>query len=83
MIRKVVLDVLKPQNPSILEFSSQLSKIKGIKKVEIVTTEMDREVETVKITLYGNIRFEEVRRVLEDLGASIHSIDEVVAGKRL
>jgi hypothetical protein len=81
MIRRLVLDVLKPHNPGIIELSKQLSELDGIEGVNIVTYEIDQEVENIKIILGGNdINFETVKEKLEGLGAAIHSVDEVAAG---
>jgi len=84
MLRRVVLDVLKPHNPGILELSEKLCKVRGIDGVNIITYEIDKEVENVKIVIEGrNINFEKVKKILEDSGAAIHSIDEVAAGKKI
>lgn len=84
MIRRLVLDVLKPHSPSILELSEKLSKIDGVDGVTIINYEIDREVENVKVVLGGiNIKFENVKKVLEECGAAIHSIDQVAAGKKI
>jgi hypothetical protein len=84
MIRRLVLDVLKPHNPGIVELSKQLSELDGVEGVNIVTYEIDQKVENVKIILGGNnINFEEVKNKLESLGAAIHSVDEVAAGARI
>jgi len=61
-----------------------LSKIKGIDGVNIITIEIDREVENVKIVLEGpDINFNKVKKVLEDSGGAVHSVDEVAAGKKI
>jgi hypothetical protein len=84
MIRRLVLDVLKPHNPGIVELSKQLSELDGVEGVNIVTYEIDQKVENVKIILGGNnINFESVKNRLESLGAVIHSVDEVAAGIRI
>jgi len=84
MLRRLVLDVLKPHNPSILDLSTKLSKIKGVDGVNIITIEIDKEVENVKIVLEGSdINFNKVKKVLEDSGGAVHSIDEVAAGKKI
>jgi hypothetical protein len=84
MIRRLVLDVLKPHNPSILDLSKKLCTLKGIDGVNIITYEIDKDVENVKIVLEGpDIEFEKVKKVLEDNGGAIHSVDEVAAGKRI
>jgi len=84
MLRRLVLDVLKPHNPSILDLSNKLSKLKGIDGVNIITIEIDKEVENVKIVLEGtDINFNKIKKILEDSGAAVHSIDEVAAGEKI
>jgi len=81
-LRRLVLDTLKPYEPSIIELSQSLSELHGIEAVNISIYEMDRKVENAKITVEGtDISFEEVRRVIAEFGGTIHSIDEAVAGK--
>jgi len=84
MIRRLVLDVLKPHNPGIVDLSKELSELDGVEGVNIITYEIDQKVENVKIILGGsNIDFKMVREKLESLGAVIHSVDEVAAGTRI
>jgi hypothetical protein len=81
-IRRVVLDTLKPMEPTIVEMAKKLSVADGVSSVNISIAEIDLKVENAKITLEGdNINYEVVRDVIQDMGGSIHSIDEVVAGK--
>ncbi|MBD3361229.1 hypothetical protein GF358_00370 [Candidatus Woesearchaeota archaeon] len=83
-LRLVVLDVLKPHNPSILELSSTISDLKGIDGVDISVYEIDSKVENVKVTILGeNIDYIKVRATIEDLGASVHSIDKVSSGRQI
>jgi hypothetical protein len=84
MIRRLVLDVLKPHRPGILELSEKLSRVKGVEGVNIINYEIDREVENVKIVLGGSdINFEKVRKILEECGAAVHSVDQVAAGRKI
>lgn len=84
MIRRLVLDVLKPHSPSVVELSEALSSLEGIEGVNIIIYEIDQQVENAKIVVAGNgIDFEEIKRKLEEMGAVIHSVDEVAAGKRI
>jgi len=81
-IRRLVLDVLKPYEPTIVEMAQLLSDLDGVEAVNISIYEMDRKVENAKITIEGNdIQFEEINSIIADNGGAIHSIDEVVAGK--
>lgn len=83
-IRRLVLDTLKPHEPNIVELAIELSELEGIGAVNISIYELDRKVENAKITIEGeDVQLVEVERVIEDLGGTIHSIDEVVAGKRI
>jgi len=81
-IRRVVLDTLKPMEPTIIEMAKKMSVIDGVSSVNISIAEIDLKVENAKITVEGeDINYEEVELLILDMGASIHSIDEVVAGK--
>jgi hypothetical protein len=83
-IRRLVLDTLKPHEPNIITLSSQLSELSGILAVNISIYEMDRKVENAKITIEGDdIIYSDVLTVIQDLGGAVHSIDEVVAGKKI
>ncbi len=81
-VRRLVLDVLKPHDPSILDLAQLLSELAGVEAVNISIYEIDRKVENAKITLEGtDIHYDEVRQVILDNGGAIHSLDEVVAGR--
>jgi hypothetical protein len=83
-IRRLVLDTLKPHEPGIIDMADELAELEGVTAVNISIYEMDRNVENAKITIEGDqIQFQAVRKIIEELGASIHSIDEVAAGKIL
>jgi len=83
-IRRLVLDVLKPMEPNIIEMANAVSMLAGVSAVNISIAEIDLKVENAKITIEGDdIHYEFVKTLIEDLGGSIHSIDEVVAGKMI
>ncbi|MBO8182695.1 MAG: DUF211 domain-containing protein [Archaeoglobus sp.] len=82
--RRLVLDVLKPHEPSNLVLAKRLSELENIEGVNVSLYEIDQNTENVKITIVGNdMSFEDIKMVIEELGAVIHSIDEIVAGKKL
>ncbi len=82
--RRLVLDVLKPHEPSNLVLAKRLSELDNIEGVNVSLYEIDQNTENVKITIVGNdMSFEDIKMVIEELGAVIHSIDEIVAGKKL
>ena len=61
-----------------------ISNITGISGCNFAVFEIDKKVENVKVTIEGkNINYERVREVIEKAGGTIHSIDEVAAGKKV
>ncbi len=75
---KMVLDVLKPHQPSILEMSKLIGEISGVRAVNTVLREVDADTETVVLSVEGNaLDYEAVLDVIEQCAASVHSIDEV------
>ena len=81
-IRRIVLDVLKPHEPNIIELSQRLASLEGVDGVNISIYEVDRKVENAKITVEGGrLNYEDILAVVEDAGGTVHSIDEAVAGK--
>ena len=82
VIKKLVLDVLKPLDPSIIDMATEIASLSGVDSVSITSIEIDRNTESVKVLVEGNdIRLEKVKTAIERLGGVIHSIDEVVAGR--
>lgn len=83
-IRRVVLDVLKPHSPNVIELARQLADLMGVDGVDISLIEMDQKVENIKITCEGeSIDYEKVEQVVKQSGASIHSLDKVSVGTSL
>lgn len=80
-IRRLVLDVLKPHQPTIIEWARQLSDLEGIDAVNLNVYEIDQKVENVKVTIQGrDISYDGILECIQENGGSLHSIDEVVAG---
>ena len=76
-VRRLVLDVLKPHHPNILEFGQLLARQGGY-RVKVNVLEMDDLTETLQVVIDGaNIDFERIQAAISDFGASLHSIDEV------
>ena len=77
VLKRLVLDVLKPHHPNILEFSKALAE-QGEYRVRVVVLEMDEQTETLQVVIEGaHIDFERIQAAIGDFGASLHSIDEV------
>jgi hypothetical protein len=70
--------------PTIIEMAEIISRNDGVSAVNISMVEIDLKVENAKITIEGDsIMYEQIVALIEDMGGSIHSIDEVVAGKMI
>ena len=83
-LRRIVLDVLKPHEPDITILVKSLANLKGVEGVNISVYEIDQRVENVKVTVEGNFPdISGIKEVIQDAGGTIHSIDEVVAGKTI
>ena len=77
-VRKLVLDVLKPHHPDAIHFAKAVAAVGAGYNVKLVVMEMDEKTETLRLEVSGTaIDFELVQQALEELGASLHSIDEV------
>jgi len=83
-IRRLVLDILKPHEPSLVDFAGKIEGSEGVDGVNAIVIEIDEEVQNVKLTLEGpQINFEDIKNEVESQGASVHSIDEIVCGQKL
>ena len=83
-IKRIILDVLKPHTPSILEIANRISDLEGISGVNVTLEEVDAETDSIKITIEGNnIQYDLVKKEIMECGAVIHSIDGVSAGIKI
>lgn len=80
-VRRLVVDVLKPHEPELLEFTEQLSAIDSVDGMTASLIELDQEVQNVKLTFEGEaLVFDEIDERIGALGATIHSVDQVACG---
>jgi len=78
VIKRVVLDVLKPHQPDSLEFSQAIARAGNDYRVCLTVLEMDENTETLQLEVEGSsIDFESVVSAITDMGGSLHSIDQV------
>lgn len=78
LVKRVVLDVLKPHQPNSLEFATTIAEQTKDCKVKCIVTEVDEKTETVVIMIEGeDIRFDTIVDTITNVGGSLHSIDEV------
>lgn len=83
-IQRLVLDVLKPHQPSMMDLAKSMCEVEGVTGVNLSLYEVDQKTENVKITIKGtDIDYSKVKSIIEDQGAVIHSVDEVAAGREL
>ena len=76
-VKRVVLDILKPHQPNVLEFARVLAE-QGDYRVKSTVLEMDDKTETLQVEIDGEmIDFERIQQAISEFGASLHSIDEV------
>jgi len=74
----MVLDVLKPHQPNALTFAQAIAKVGSDYHVHLTVLEVDENTETVEIVLEAkSIDFEAVQSAISNMGASVHSVDEV------
>ncbi|MEU6284405.1 DUF211 domain-containing protein [Streptomyces sp. NPDC047028] len=81
-VRRLVLDVDKTVNePDLVHLALVLEAVTGVKAVNISVTEIDIETVGTDVTVEGDdIDFEELTHAIEQTGAVVHSVDEVVTG---
>jgi hypothetical protein len=78
LVKRLVLDVLKPHQPNALEFSQAIAKAGGDYRVCTTVLEVDEKTETLQVVVAGDaIDFDAVLSSISNLGGSLHSIDEV------
>jgi hypothetical protein len=77
LVKRLVLDVLKPHHPSVLELGRLLAE-QGEHLVRLTVLEMDDRTETLQVVIEGpDINFDRIQVAITEFGASLHSIDEV------
>ena len=77
-VKRVVLDVLKPHNPSALDFAKTIAD-QGIGcMVKLTVEEVDEKTESIILVIEGeDIPFDAIVGSIKNLGGSLHSIDGV------
>jgi len=77
-IKKLVLDVLKPHQPNALEFATALADLGDGLSINVAVEEVDEKTESIIVLIEGeNIDYDLIAERIKELGASVHSIDEV------
>ena len=80
IVKRILLDVLKPHQPGSLEFTETLADLDPSYRVNLMVEEVDEKTESITEVIEGeDIRFEEVDLAIKKMGGTIHSVDEVEA----
>ena len=78
VIKRVVLDVLKPHQPNALEFATAVAERHSGCRVTVTVTEVDDKTESTVVTVQSeDVPYTALVETIRELGASVHSIDEV------
>lgn len=78
-LKRVVLDVLKPHRPNVLELSSVIAALGSDYEVFVDVAEVDEKTETVVIDIRGDhLDFDRIHESIRELGGTVHSIDKVL-----
>ena len=80
IVKRILLDVLKPHQPGSLEFAESLANLDPGYRVNLRVEEVDENTESITVVIEGeSIRFEEIDQAIKKMGGTIHSVDEVEA----
>jgi uncharacterized protein len=85
IIRRLVLDVLKPYDPELNILTRKLIETFDL-SCNITVYEMDRLTQKVKIILESedsDLNYEKIQDVLNSMNCVVHSLDQVVGGQRI
>lgn len=81
-LRHLVLDVLKPHEPPLLEFTERLAAVEGVAGITSSLIELDQEVQNVKLTIEGDdLDYAAIEEAVNELGGTVHSVDQVAYGE--
>jgi hypothetical protein len=84
-IKQLMMDVDKAfERPSIVEIANAIEEQQGVEGLSIVVTEVDMETVGMEITVEGEaLNYDEIVSAIEKTGAVVHSLDQLLAGKRM
>jgi len=78
LVKRIVLDVLKPHQPNALEFARGIAQLGADYRVQLNVVEVDEKTESTVITIEGNaLDMQQIEEAINTMGGSVHSIDEV------
>ncbi len=70
--------------PSIVEIAVAIEAVPNVEGVNITVTEIDVETIGMDVTIEGNgLDYDLLVKAIESTGAVVHSIDQLISGKRM
>ena len=84
-VRRLLLDVDKAvSRPELITLAEAIDHVPGVEGANITVTEIDIETVGMDITVEGSeMDHAALIKAIEDTGAVVHSIDQVVIGDRI
>ena len=81
-IVKIILDVMSPAQQTIVDLVEILNGIEGVAQVEVSLTELEKNVEDLKVTLEGyGLDYEIIRSAIRDFGGVVRNVDNIVSAE--
>jgi hypothetical protein len=75
---------MSPAQQSIVDLVEVLSTNANVTKVDITLSELEKNVEDFKVSMEGNgLIFEKIQESINDFGAVIRNVDNVISAKEL
>jgi hypothetical protein len=77
-VKRLVLDVLKPHQPSALDFCRRIAQLGADYEVCLNVEEVDENTQTLSLDIRGgDVDMGAIEAAIADMGASLHSVDKV------
>ena len=78
LVKRLVLDILKPHQPRALEFCSKLAEVGDDYAVSLTVHGVDEETETIEVCIEGyDLDFVAIQSAITKMSSSLHSVDVV------
>ena len=78
LVKRLVLDVLKPHHPEVLEFARTIAATGADYRVNLRVIEVDEKTETLELIIEGSdVQLSLIHSAIESMGGSLHSVDGV------
>jgi hypothetical protein len=84
-LRRLLLDVDKAiARPSLLDIAKAIDGCKGVEAFNVTVSDIDIETVGMDVTIEGSgLDYDEIAAAIENTGAVVHGIMEIVAGERV